>query len=454
MKNYQDIDIEKSILSTCIYSSDNAKIVFSELSVDDFTLIEHQKIYEAMQKCLNKYSSISLELLQNVNKEVLDSIAERGAILNIHGYIKNLKELSIKRGLLNIAHQIPAYIDSDDEVDEVVNGISQKMFALTNTMGSKDIKKVPEVVSELMEFYKERKENANKGLLGLSTGISELNYATKGFKDGEMIVIAARPSMGKTTLALNFIENALDEGHGVVLFSLEMSAVQILQKMISSKTSIELQKLLTGDLTNDEWGRVQEACNLYGDKKFFIYDGGYANVQTIRSILRYQKELNKDIKLCVIDYIGLMQGSGKFSERHLQVADISRSLKLLARELDMPIIVLSQLNRALESRPDKRPMLSDLRESGSIEQDADTILFVYRESVYLEKEEKNRQKEHELKHGNLEGYTAKYIPNPDTDKAEIIIGKNRHGNTGIVDLTFYKKHSRFSGIDIAQEFQA
>ena len=453
MKNYQDLDIEKSILSACLYSVDSAKVIFTELSVDDFTLIEHQKIYEAMRKCLNKYSSISVELLQNINKDVLDDIAERGAIINIHGYVKNLKELSIKRGLLNIAHQIPSYIDKDEEVEEIVNEVSSKMFALTNTLGSKEIKKAPEVITELMEFYKERKENANKGLLGLSTGISELNYATKGFKKGEMIVIAARPSMGKTTLALNFIEHALDEGHGVVLFSLEMSAVQILQKMISSKTSIELQKLLVGDLNNEEWVKVQEACNLYSEKKFLVYDGGYANIQTIRSILRHQKEINKDIDLCVIDYIGLMQGSGKFTERHLQVADISRSLKLLARELDIPIIVLSQLNRALESRPDKRPMLSDLRESGSIEQDADTILFVYREGVYLEKEEKNRQKEHELKHGNLDGYTAKYIPNQETDKAEIIIGKNRHGNTGIVDLTFHKKHSRFSGIDNIQEFQ-
>lgn len=246
--------------------------------------------------------------------------------------------------------------------------------------------------------------------------------------------------MGKTTLCLNFIDNVLRQNKGVVMFSLEMPGIQIMQRLLASKTSIPLQKIITADLNDDEWDRVSDACNYYAKTQFFLYDSGYASITDIRAILRRLKAQEDDISLCVVDYIGLMMSHSNFSDRHLQVSEISRGLKLLARELDMPIIALSQLNRSLENRSNKRPMLSDLRESGAIEQDADTILFVYRDEVYREQEEKERENK-----AKAEGkeYHPNFMPNPRQENAEIIIGKNRNGPVGTTEVEFQKENSRF-----------
>ena len=217
-----------------------------------------------------------------------------------------------------------------------------------------------------------------------------------------------------------------------------------MMRIMSAKTSIPLSNIMTGKMEDDEFSRFNDALNDMLDKQLFVYDSGYVNIHQIRTQLRKLKAANANISLCVIDYIGLMTSSSTYNERHLQIAEISRGLKLLARELDLPIIALSQLNRTLESRSNKRPMLSDLRESGAIEQDADMIMFVYRGDLYLEQENKEK-----IARAREEGreVPAVAFKAPPVEQAEIIVGKNRNGPTGTVNLSFDKAHSRFTGTD-------
>lgn len=369
-------------------------------------------------------------------------------MIDLPAYVNELREKSIKRQLLSFAHLLPARINENRAVSEIADEIGKEIFSITNRVNFRDIKDVNIVISELFEEFKKQKTLENKNIIGLDTGFEGLNKMTKGFKGGELIIIAARPGMGKTTLCLNFIDKVLRQNKGVALFSLEMPATQIMQRMLSSKTSIPLQRILTADLNDDEWERLGDACNDYSQKKLYIYDSGYATIADVRAILRRLKSQDESIGLCVIDYIGLMMSNSNFNDRHLQVSEISRGLKLLARELDMPIIALSQLNRGLEQRANKRPLMSDLRESGAIEQDADAILFVYRDEVYREQEEKERENK-----AKAEGkaYQRLFIPNPMQENAEIIVGKNRNGPVGTIEVVFLKEKSCFVDKPIGYE---
>ena len=242
------------------------------------------------------------------------------------------------------------------------------------------------------------------------------------------------------------MSQVLKSGAGVVFFSLEMPAEQIMMRILSSKTSIPLQDIMTGKIDDEAMARLSDACGEFSEYKLFVHDSGYVNIHQVRTQMRKLKAMHPEISLCVIDYIGLMMSTNNFADRHIQIAEISRGRKLRARELDMPIIALSQLNRSLESRANKRPMLSDLRESGAIEQDADIILFVYRDEFYLEQEEKEKEKR-----ASAEGkeYKSTHVFNKLQEKAEIIVGKNRNGETGSVDVLFQKQHSRFEDITSA-----
>lgn len=445
-REYFDLDLERAILNACLYSEEAYLSISSDIEPKDFSLKAHQEIFTAMIACVNAAEPISVSFLKKhkeLDEQILNEIIATPSVVDLVAYAKELREKSIKRQLLTLAQLLPSRINENRSVGEITDQISKELFELSSRINSRDIKSVEIVLSELLEnFVKIKSELVdNKGIIGLDTGFKELNFLTKGFKGGELIIIAARPGMGKTTLCLNFIEKVLKQDRGVALFSLEMPATQILQRMLAAKTSIPLQKVLVGDLNDDEWERVGDACNELSKKKFFIYDSGYASINDVRSILRRLKLSERNIELCVIDYIGLMMSNSTFSDRHLQVSEISRGLKLLARELNMPIIALSQLNRSLESRSNKRPMLSDLRESGAIEQDADTILFVYRDEVYREQEEKER--ENKAKSEN-KAYQRIFIPNPKQEKAEIIVGKNRNGPVGTVEVLFLKEESRFT----------
>jgi len=241
-----------------------------------------------------------------------------------------------------------------------------------------------------------------------------------------------------TALTLNLAQQVLDDNKGVAIFSLEMPAEQLMLRMLSAKTSIPLQKLKVGDMSDDEWSRLNSAADTMGSRKFFVDDNGSVTIHNVRAKLRKLKTQHPEISLCVIDYLQLMTGTGN-KDRHQEVSDISRGLKLLARELEIPIIALSQLNRGVENRNDKRPMMSDIRESGAIEQDADLIMFVYRDDVYRMREEKDKEQK-----ARIEGteYKSTFFEKPE-ESAELIIGKNRNGPIGVVNMLFQKACTKF-----------
>jgi len=274
--------------------------------------------------------------------------------------------------------------------------------------------------------------------LEIFTGFRNLNEKTSGFGKGDLVIVAARPAMGKTSFVLNMALKAIERNEGVAFFSLEMPAEQLMLRLLSAKTSIPLQSLRVGDLKDEQWSDLSAATQELSSKKLFVDDGGYATIHHVRSKLRKLKTQHQEISIAIIDYLQLMSGEGR-EGRQQEISEISRGLKQLARELQIPIVALSQLNRGVESRENKRPMLSDLRESGAIEQDADIILFVYRDDVYREAIEK--EKEMKAKAEGKE-YTSEFRKKPEED-AEIIIGKQRNGPTGTVNLVFQKKFTRF-----------
>ncbi len=445
-----DTDIEKAILSSSIHSEDILLELITELSPSDFSLDIHSKLFEAIIKCYEANEPIAPSFIKkyvDIEDELLLEIISTTTLVDVSKYCAYLKELSIKRKLMNLIHQIPSKLNKDTPLSTLLDDINKSIFSITSSVNARDIKDINVIVEELLDNFKLIKEQNRGDVLGLDTGFSSLNKMIRGFKDGDLIIIAARPGMGKTSICLNFIDKALKNDQGVVFFSLEMPAVQILQRMLALKTSIPLQKIITADLNDLEWEQVSNACDEYSKKVFYVYDNGYASVNDISAVLRRLKKQHKNIKLCVVDYIGLMMGLSKFQDRHLQVAEISRSLKLLARELEMPVIALSQLNRSLESRSNKRPMLSDLRESGAIEQDADSILFVYRDEEYKEQEEKEK-----MQKAKLEGkeFIQSFREAKLKEEAELIVGKNRNGPTGTVKLIFNKECSSFH--EVAQDF--
>ncbi len=445
MHNLYDLDMERSILSSIIYSGDNLAEIFDTISAGDFYLKGHADVYLAMVECMNADLPIETTFLKTklgskFDEEIFANIIGTNSILDIKKYATELREKSIKRSLVQIAHQIPNKVSEDKPSRDMVDELSQSFYSLVEGSAAGVIKESKEIIVDVLAHLEKQKMLENQDIVGIDTGFKELNEKTKGFKNGDLIIIAARPGMGKTTICLNLMSNVLQRGNGVVFFSLEMPAEQIMLRMLSAKTSIPLQNIMTAKMDDEEWSRMSDACEDMSNKKFFVYDSGYVNIHQIRTQMRKLKSSHPEISLCVIDYIGLMMATSNYSDRHLQIAEISRGLKLLARELDMPIIALSQLNRSLEARANKRPMLSDLRESGAIEQDADMILFVYRDEVYLEQEEKEREKR-----AKAEGkeYVPKFIPNKIEEDAEIIIGKNRNGPVGTVDVIFQKEFTRF-----------
>lgn len=443
--NPNDISMERAVLKSIIQNNDIFSDVYEVIKPSDFYLPWHGEIFAAMLECMNQNFPIDAAFIKKIlgdkyNEQILADVLNTNDIIDVRPYVNELKDKSIKRSLLKFSQTIPAKINSSISSFDLLDLLNKEIFAFINEKKDGCVKESAEIINELTQYLRAQKDKDDRDIIGIDTGFRELNEKTKGFKKGELIIVAGRPGMGKTTLCLNLMLNVAYQGGGVVMFSLEMDALQVMLRMVSSKTSINLQDLMSAKLSDDQWSQVSDICNEIAQKKIFIHDGGYVNIHQIRAQLRKLKAAHGEISLCVIDYIGLMMNASAFSERHLQVAEISRGLKLLARELDIPIIALSQLNRSLESRTDKTPMLSDLRESGAIEQDADLILFVYREEMYLEQEENEREKKAK-KEGRA--YKRSYMPSKVEETAEIIVGKNRSGPTGRIEIAFHKGCARF-----------
>jgi replicative DNA helicase len=449
MKLY-DLDIERGLLKSAI--SIDASI-YDALSMiverNDFYLPFHQDVFEAIGESLNKNGAVDeifvkeiLEKKKKYNEDLFFEILQASPIAAVETYAKKLKEYSAKRSLLSLSNEIKKELEEGQEdIFEVLDEIEGKIFNIRVSNATADFKLASEVVKHSLEYVKEkvliRREFGDKRVIGLDTGFPTLNEKTNGFSEGDLIIIAARPSMGKTAFALNIALNVLNQDKGVAIFSLEMPAEQLMLRMFSAASKIPLQKLRGGNLTDEEIEQLQVIADNMFSKPLFIDDEGNINISLIKSKLRKLKAQQPSLSLIIIDYLQLINSN--LRERHLAIADISRNLKLLARELKVPIIALSQLNRSLENRPNKRPMLSDLRESGAIEQDADIIMFIYRDDVYKAMEARQKQKEAMEK-----GKEAKVeYQEKDEEEAEIIIGKQRNGPTGVVHMIFDKRYTLF-----------
>ena len=446
MENMYNLNIERAVLSAIIFDPETYEEIASKLMSHDFYLPFHQHVFAAMEELSREEKPIDEEFLRSklVTMGKFDEVAmldllSANPISNTSAYLAEIKAKSSKRALATLATEIKKVVIEDDlPAEEVMNLVEKKLYEITQNNTNEDFRESKEITLAMMDEINRLKALGNSKLIGTDTGFKNLNDRTSGFGKGDLVIIAARPAMGKTALVLNMALKAIERNEGVAFFSLEMPAEQLMLRLLSAKTSIPLQALRVGDLRDEQWSQLSAATDDLSSKKLFVDDGGYATIHHVRSKLRKLKAQHPEISVAIIDYLQLMSGDGR-EGRQQEVSEISRGLKQLARELQIPIVALSQLNRGVESRDNKRPMLSDLRESGAIEQDADIILFVYRDDVYREAQEKER----EMK-AKAEGkeYTSEFRKKSEED-AEIIIGKQRNGPTGTVELVFQKNFTRF-----------
>ena len=446
MDSVYSINIERAVLSSIFFNPEELEDILGILKPKDFYLPAHKKIFEVMVKLHDEGMPIDEDFIRNkvnskdVDDSILLEILSANPITNTLAYVREIKDSSVKRELASLATTIKKVaIEDEVSANEALDTIQGELYKISTDSATSELKDMQSITHSTLSYIEKMKKLGNKHLIGETTGFDALDRRTTGFNEGDLVIIAARPAMGKTALVLNMALKNVERGKGVIFFSLEMPAEQLMLRMLSVKTSIPLQNLRKGDMDDAQWSNLSSAFDSLNTKKLFVDDGGSVNINQLRARVRKiaQNEDN-NIKLVIIDYLQLMQGIGT-KDRHQEVSDISRGLKMLARELKIPIIALSQLDRGLESRPDKRPMLSDLRESGAIEQDADIIMFVYRDDVYKERDEARKEKEAKDKG---EDYKSKFINKP-IEEAEIIIGKQRNGPIGTVKLDFHKNLTKF-----------
>ena len=446
MDSIYSINIERAVLSSVLFNPEEIEDVLGVLKHKDFYLPAHQKIFEVMETLHNQDLPIDEEFIRkrvnakDVDDSILIEILSANPITNTMAYVSEIKDGSVKRELATLATTIKKVaIEDDIPAPEAVDTVQNALYKITTDSASTELKDMETINAETIDYIKRMKEMGNKHLIGETTGFYQLDKQTTGFNAGDLVIIGARPAMGKTALVLNTALRNVELGKGVIVFSLEMPAEQLMLRMLSAKTSIPLQNLRKGDLDDQQWSNLTAAFEDLNNKKLFVDDGGSLNINQLRARVRkLAQNQENNISMIIIDYLQLMQGTGG-KDRHLEVSEISRGLKMLAREMKIPVVALSQLNRGLENRPDKRPMLSDLRESGSIEQDADIIMFVYRDDVYKERDEARKEKEAK---DRGEEYKSTFV-NKSVEEAEVIIGKQRSGPIGTVKLDFQKGFTRF-----------
>lgn len=470
MQDNQIINIEAQILSTILhFGKDIFESVYDFLRASDFSLHLHSCIFKACERLLNENSTIDentvcLEMQKDmkINLDDIMPIISLSPLSNLETYIKMIKENAIKRELKNLAGFIHKESTSpQNSSDMILDSIESKIFALSMHKDTEGFVKGKEAVIKAIEHIKRVKELQNI-LIGTDTGFKELNEITTGFNKGELIVIGARPSMGKTALILSMILKTLASGRGVALFNLEMSITELMLRMLSAHSRIPMQDIRKGRLDDREMSKLSQASQYLCSKdSFYIDDGHNLTLSNLRSKLRRLKSQDSNISIAFIDYLQLMQpDKSKNLPRHEEIAEISRGLKKLARELEIPIVTLAQLNRSLEYRDDKRPILSDLKESGSIEQDADIIMFLYRDEVYKEREHKHRAASARKQGaqgtgGDKQGGTqiAPYII-PQVEDVELIVAKNRNGEIRTIKVKFEKQYTAFIDIEEHESYNS
>lgn len=446
--------LERTIIASIIFDPSGFDDILDQLQPKDFSYPSHRNIFEVCMQLHQQDNPLDEEFIKNkmdkkiVSEEEFLFILGTNPIANIEAYIKELKNASLKRELHHLANMMREQsLSSEYSSSDILEVVEKKIYEISTESVQSEFRHAKDIVYSTIERMRELKELGNQEITGITTGFDELNRVTTGFNKGDLVIIGARPGMGKTTLALNIVQHILNHNKGVAFFSLEMPAEQLMLRMLSAITSIPLSDLKIGKLDDEQWSELSRSTNFMMEKDFYVDDGSSLNIAQLRSKLRKLKSRNPNIEIAVVDYLQLMRGGSK--ERHIEVGEISRGLKILARELQIPIVALSQLNRGVEGRDDKRPLLSDLRESGSIEQDADIILFVYREDVYKEREQKqkiakleNDGKKDEAR--NLKKAMAdEFMKNNGVYPVEIIVAKNRNGETKDVNIQFNKRYTRF-----------
>ncbi len=428
----QFVEGEKAILGGILIDNDALPKVISVLSPDDFYKETHRNIYKRIMDLFSRNEPVDWITLTAALKEVglLESVGGTAFLAeladavpsaaNIQHYTKVVKDKAILRSLISASTEISTRSYEDHpNIDEFLDEAEQIIFKVGESriqsgfIAAQDLMKG---AFETIHSLYERKEN----ITGVPSGFKDLDNLTAGFQNSDLVIIAGRPSMGKTSFALNVAMNAsIDSGVPTGIFSLEMSKEQIALRILCSKAKVNLKSLRTGFLTAEDWSRLTIAVGNISDASLYVDDTPAISTLEIRAKARRLKK-EKDLGLVIVDYLQLMKSGTRSDSREKEISEISRSLKALAKELNVPVIALSQLNRKVEDRPNKRPQLADLRESGAIEQDADVILFIYRDEVYNKSED-----------------------NPKKGEAELIIGKQRNGPIGMVTAVFDAQYSTF-----------
>ena len=425
-----DEQAEASVLGAMLLDKSAITTAVEIIHAEDFYYDSHKAIFEGILRLYNKNEPADMITLSDFLKKngQLEAVggytylgrltSGAGAVSNTEAYANIIKEKSTLRALIRAGGEIveDSYSDEDD-VSSIIEKAEKSIFDITQDNQRNGLMKMRDVMVDTFDVMQKRSENKG-GLTGLTTGFIDLDRKTSGMQKADLVLLAARPSMGKTALMVNIATNAaLKAGASVAMFSLEMSRNQLSQRILSSLSHVDLMKIISGDLTTEEWSKAIETMTYMNEMAIYIDDTAGITPLEVKAKCRRLKA-EKGLDLVVIDYLQLMEVGGRAESRQQEISAISRQLKGIAKELDVPVIALSQLSRAPEMRADHRPILSDLRESGAIEQDADIVMFLYRDEYY----------------------------NPDTEKqglGELIIAKHRNGPTGTVELLFKGEYTKF-----------
>ena len=431
-----NVEAERAVIGAMMLNADAIMVCSELLTSDEFYQQQYGIIFDALVEMYKDGVGADLVTLQNKlrEKEVtpeLYSVEYLGELLasvptsaNVKFYAEIVHEKAVLRRLIRVSEQVTkdCYMDSQP-LEDILEDTEKSVFDVIQQRGGSEFEPIRDVVLRTLDsIEKAAKQKGN--ITGLETGFRDLDAKTAGLQKSDLILIAARPAMGKTAFVLNIAEYvALHSNSTIALFSLEMSKEQLVKRMLAMNSMVDSQKIRTGDLEDDDWDKLVGSVRKIGNSNLVIDDTSGITASELRSKGRKLK-IEQGLDLVIIDYLQLMTGAGKrkSDSRQQEISDISRSLKVMARELNVPVIALSQLSRAVESRPDKRPMLSDLRESGAIEQDADIVMFIYRDEYY----------------------------NPDSEKkgvAEVIVAKQRSGPTGPVELAWLSQYTKFGNLE-------
>ena len=432
------MEAEQSVIGSMIMDKEAITVAAEIITGEDFYSRQYGILFETMVEMDDEGQPIDLVTLQNCLREkdvppelsslefVRELITAVPTSANIKYYANIVAEKALLRKLIRLNEEIANTCYAGKEsLEFILEDTEKRMFQLLQKRDSGEFVPIRQVVMNAMDRIE--RASKNKGsVTGIPTGFTDLDYRTAGMQPSDLVLIAARPSMGKTAFVLNIAQHvAFKRNLPVVIFSLEMSKEQLVNRMFSLESNVDAQKLRTGQLNDQEWERLIESAGVIGKSKLMIDDTPGIGISELRSKCRKLK-LEHGLSMVIIDYLQLMSGGGRTESRQQEISDISRSLKAIARELNVPVLALSQLSRAVEQRPDHRPMLSDLRESGAIEQDADVVMFIYRDDYY----------------------------NHDTDKrgvSEIIIAKQRNGPIGTVELAWLPEYTKFANLERARK---